>query len=248
MGAYLTKPNKQKKTLTGENNRVRFSSSEMQGWRVSMEDARITNLALDESTMLFGVFDGHGGREVSEYVSRHFTFELLNSEGYNSGNIPEALISTFTKMDDLLKSPAGIQELFRIAKKLPSNYPVKQKDVKRTVGCTAVVSLMRGKEIFIANAGDSRCILNRGGIALDLTIDHKPSLKAEKKRITKAGGHIHDGRINGGLNLTRSIGDFLYKSNLNLPENQQMVISEPEVYNITIEENDKFMVMACDGV
>lgn len=248
MGNYLSKPNKQKKTQTGENSKVRFGSSEMQGWRLSMEDAKIANLALDDSTMIFGVFDGHGGREVSEFVSRHFIFELLSSAEYNNCDLPQALIFTFNRMDELLKSPRGAQEVVRISKNLPDNYPVRIKDFKRTVGCTANLCLIRGNEIFVANAGDSRCILNRGGRAIDLSIDHKPQLYTEKERVLRAGGLIADGRINGGLNLSRSIGDFYYKSNSALPPNKQMVISEPEIQVVQIEPTDKFIVIACDGI
>lgn len=38
----------------------------MQGWRVSMEDAHINNLNIDgNDSALFGIFDGHGGKEVA---------------------------------------------------------------------------------------------------------------------------------------------------------------------------------------
>jgi protein phosphatase 1G len=248
MGNYLSKPNKQKKTLTGESHKVTFGSSEMQGWRVAMEDARLANLALDESTMIFGIFDGHGGREVSEYVSRHFCFSLLNSASYNAGNLSQALVDTFLDMDQQLMSEKGAQELIRIAKGLPANYPVKSRDVNKTVGCTAVVALIRDKFLFVANAGDSRCVINRGGVAMDLSIDHKPKLAGEKQRIIAAGGEIIDGRINHGLNLSRSIGDFGYKSNRKLERDKQLVIARPEVTMIEIQENDKFIVMACDGI
>lgn len=49
-----------------------FAASEMQGWRISMEDAKLTNINLDDNTQLFGVFDGHGGKEVAIFVERHF--------------------------------------------------------------------------------------------------------------------------------------------------------------------------------
>ena len=248
MGNYLSKPNKHKKTQTGENSKVRFGSSEMQGWRVSMEDAKISNLTLDDSTMLFGVFDGHGGHEVSELVSRHFAFELLNSSAYNTGEISEALRWTFCRMDEIIKSPSGAQEAVRISKNLPSNYPVKAKHFRNTVGCAGIVCLLRQDEIYVANAGDSRCVLNRGGSAIDLSIDHKPRLLKEKERILRAGGVIVEGRINGGLNLTRSIGDFYYKNNSGLPANEQMVISEPEVHSIMVTPEDLFIVIACDGI
>lgn len=59
----------------------------------------------------------------------------------------------------------------------------------------------------MANAGDSRCVLCRNGKAVDLSFDHKPEDDLERTRIEKAGGKVTaDGRVNGGLNLSRAIG------------------------------------------
>lgn len=80
-------------------------------------------------------------------------------------------------------------------------------------GCTAVVALLRGYELFVANAGDSRCVVCRDGQAIDMSIDHKPEDALELERIRKAGGKVTmDGRVNGGLNLSRAIGDHAYKT------------------------------------
>jgi len=213
-----------------------------------MEDSKIINLCLDESTMIFGVFDGHGGCEVSKFVGRHFGYNLLNNPLYEANKLEEALISTFMKMDELLNTEESMKELIRISKGLSASHPIKKPTLNTGVGCTALVTLIRDSELFVANAGDCRCVLNRGGIAIDLSQDHKPVLKAEKNRIINAGGAIFEGRINRGLNLSRAIGDFSYKSNHNLPPNQQMVIAEPEICRIKLQENDQFLIMACDGV
>jgi serine/threonine protein phosphatase PrpC len=45
------------------------------------------------------------------------------------------------------------------------------------------------------------------GKALEMSFDHKPTDPPELERIAKAGGQVGiDGRVNGGLNLTRAIG------------------------------------------
>jgi serine/threonine protein phosphatase PrpC len=54
--------------------------------------------------------------------------------------------------------------------------------------------------IVVANLGDSRAILSRGGIPIVLTEDHRPSNPAEYGRIKKAGGTIEENRE---LNLAR---------------------------------------------
>ncbi|CAH2086344.1 unnamed protein product [Euphydryas editha] len=117
-------------------------------------------------------------------------------------------------------------------------------------GCTAVVALLKGNELYVANAGDSRCIICREGKAIDMSIDHKPEDTPELERITKAGGKVsNDGRINGGLNLSRAIGDHSYKQNKDLDAKEQMITALPDVKTLTIEpEKDQFMVLACDGI
>lgn len=69
------------------------------------------------------------------------------------------------------------------------------------------------KDLYIANAGDSRSILCNNGKAEELSHDHKPDNPEEKERIEYAGGQIINGRINGNLNLSRAIGDLEYKNN-----------------------------------
>lgn len=81
MGAQLAgfsdSPDKQKTDHKGEDNRIRFCCSEMQGWRGSMEDSHIAELNIGDGNSLFGVFDGHGGREVAKFVQNHFTKNLV---------------------------------------------------------------------------------------------------------------------------------------------------------------------------
>ena len=46
-----------------------------------------------------------------------------------------------------------------------------------------------------------------------MSFDHKPEDEPEKERINKAGGKVTmDGRVNGGLNLSRAIGEFFENS------------------------------------
>ena len=75
-------------------------------------------------------------------------------------------------------------------------------------GTTAVMAVLRGgRHLFVANVGDSRAVLSRRGTALDLSCDHKPEDATELARITAAGGRVTpDGRVNGGLNLSRAFG------------------------------------------
>ncbi|GAA6066744.1 protein phosphatase 1G [Tachysurus ichikawai] len=116
-------------------------------------------------------------------------------------------------------------------------------------GTTAVVALIRGKQLIVANAGDSRCVVSERGKAVDMSYDHKPEDELELARIKNAGGKVTmDGRVNGGLNLSRAIGDHFYKRNKNLPPEEQMISALPDVKVLTLNEEHEFMVVACDGI
>ncbi|XP_003454526.1 protein phosphatase 1G [Oreochromis niloticus] len=116
-------------------------------------------------------------------------------------------------------------------------------------GTTAVVALIRGKQLIVANAGDSRCVVSERGKAVDMSYDHKPEDEVELARIKNAGGKVTmDGRVNGGLNLSRAIGDHFYKRNKSLPPEEQMISAMPDVKVLTLNEDHDFMVIACDGI
>lgn len=101
--------------------------------------------------------------------------------------------------------------------------------ISKNTGCTANVVLITPKQYIVANAGDSRSVLCRNGKAVDLSFDHKPESEEEEKRIKKAGGVVYMGRVNGGLNLTRSFGDFDYKKNKELGYDEQMITCKPDI-------------------
>ncbi|CAF1354129.1 unnamed protein product [Didymodactylos carnosus] len=116
-------------------------------------------------------------------------------------------------------------------------------------GCTAVVTILRDKQLYVANAGDSRCVVSRDGKAIEMSTDHKPEDPIERERIEKAGYKVTlDGRVSGGLNLSRAIGDHGYKRTANLSAEEQAITAYPEIKTLTLEEKDEFMVIACDGI
>lgn len=116
-------------------------------------------------------------------------------------------------------------------------------------GTTAVVALLKDGKLYVANAGDSRCVLSRAGKEIEMSFDHKPTSDIEYKRIKKAGGTVTaDGRVNGGLNLSRAFGDHSYKKNDQLPLEEQMITALPDINIIDLQPEDEFIVIACDGI
>lgn len=244
----------------------------MQGWRKRMEDSHISDLNQGQGGKIhsFGVFDGHGGKEVAQFVKAHFTEELINRDSYKQGNLKKALPETFLRMDEMLTENAGKIELKKYAQIskeedeiINSREKNKQMDLFKQLigqskdedelammtGCTASVCIIdeANRKVYFANAGDSRAVICRGGIAYAMSIDHKPDLDIEKNRIYKADGWVSEGRVKGNLNLSRSLGDLEYKQNKRLPPEEQMITANPDVVVEPLQDID-FIVLACDGV
>lgn len=118
------------------------------------------------------------------------------------------------------------------------------------VGCTANMMFIdyKDRKIYVANAGDSRCTMCRGGKAVEMSQDHKPESQVEIDRITKAGSVITEGRVDGNLNLTRSIGDLKYKMREHLTPEQQAITANPDTYVFDLTDDIDFIIMGCDGI
>lgn len=258
MGPYLGTPNTDKESEDGVGTNVKWGACSMQGWRKSQEDAHIAKTDLSDGVMCFGVFDGHGGPEVSRFVKEIFIEQLTKCEEFKIRQYDEALRSTFIRIDEILREPEGIAKLKLIKDEFGNPDPfaggTQREDngnVANCCGCTATVIIITQTHIFCANAGDSRVVLGRASgddKCFPLSDDHKPDNPEERARIEAAGGFVEENRVNGSLNLSRSLGDFDYKNKEGIPSAQQMVICEPEVRSVARKAIDQFVILACDGI
>ncbi|WOK92652.1 putative protein phosphatase 2C 11 [Canna indica] len=274
MGIYLSTPKTEKFSEDGENDRVMFGLSSMQGWRTTMEDAHTAMPDLDGCTSFFGVYDGHGGKVVSKFCAKYLHTQVLKNEAYATGDLGTSVQKAFLRMDEMMQGQRGWRELSILGDKInkftgmiegliwsprgtESNNHIDDWTAEEgphsdfsgpTSGSTACVAIVRHNQLIVGNAGDSRCVISRKGQAYNLSRDHKPELEVERERILKAGGLIHGGRVNGSLNLSRAIGDMEFKQNKLLPAEKQIVTAYPDVNIVELCDDDDFIVLACDGI
>lgn len=231
-----------------------------------MEDSHIAALDVAPDTHVFGVFDGHGGKEIAQFVKIHFVEQLLKNENFKQGNMKNALIDTFLRIDEMCVAKEYAKELKELNQKAKEederdSNKNKQNDLyahlfKRLsndenvaflTGCTATVCLIHKDKAYFANAGDSRIVISKKKVAYPMTVDHKPDLDTERNRIYKADGFVTEGRVKGNLNLSRSLGDLEFKQNKKLKPEDQMITAYPDV----VEENLKdieLIFLGCDGI
>ncbi|OBZ68999.1 Protein phosphatase 2C 2 [Grifola frondosa] len=99
MGQTLSSPATSKTTEEGGNDKFHYGVSEMQGWRISMEDSHTIALNLDDgkndSNTFFAVYDGHGGSTVAKYAGEHLHKRLITDAAYRNNDYPLALKHAF---------------------------------------------------------------------------------------------------------------------------------------------------------
>ena len=117
-----------------------------------------------------------------------------------------------------------------------------------TSGCTANVVLITHTEIICANAGDSRAVLKNQKKAIALSEDHKPNDPIEVARIRGAGHNVEMDRVDGALALSRAIGDLEFKDCKDKSAKEQAVTVFPDVTSRARSPDDRFIVVACDGI
>lgn len=215
-----------------EDDKCIVGASSMQGWRPTMEDAHTVYLTLprlknhhEDDGAIFAVFDGHCGTKCAQLCAANIVHWLCQSDSYLQGDYARGLFDAFIHGDASLRASLG----------------------RDTSGCAAIVTLIVGKMLYCASAGDSRAMICRNGEAVVLTEDHKPTLSVEKKRIELSGGFVMNGRVNGVLALSRAFGDFPLKDEALAPQHQAVTVV-PSVATVELSKYDEFLVVGCDGI
>lgn len=173
----------------------------------------------------YGVYDGHGGKFVSDFLSER---------------IPSLFLGKNTRYPIKEKDAEGAYEY--VQQILRTEYKAKALNCGST--CLAIVHFALGDKEYlnVFNTGDSRAVLCSNSLAVPLTKDHKPNWPEEMGRIKKAGGEVYfdgcDYRVKD-LSVSRAFGDI---------DAEPFLTNKPDVFLYRLTKKDKFMVLACDGL
>lgn len=182
---------------------------------------------------VYGVFDGHGGRRAADFCA-------ISLPNLLSERLPKEMVPEFDKA-----VKAAVVQAFLEADRQFLDMCSQATPIWRD-GCTATMAFIFGETVYTGNAGDSGVVLGRHDaagkiMAKRLTRDHTPLDVKERQRIEAAGHRVVDGRVNGLLEVSRSIGDCRYKS--------MGVSARPDVFRCSLQpQTDRFLLLACDGL
>ncbi|KAL2504478.1 Protein kinase superfamily protein [Abeliophyllum distichum] len=206
-----------------QNAKFSYGYASSPGKRSSMEDFYETRIdGVDgEVVGLFGVFDGHGGARAAEYVKQNLFSNLIRHPKFIS-DTKSAISDAYSHTDtEFLKS---------------------ENNQHRDAGSTASTAILVGNRLVVANVGDSRAVICRGGNAFAVSRDHKPDQTDERQRIEDAGGFVMwagTWRVGGVLAVSRAFGDRLLK---------QYVVADPEIKEEKVDDTLEFLILASDGL
>ena len=211
-----------------------------------------SNFNNNPTNIYMGVCDGHGdfGKEISSFLVTNLPLVLGN------------FLRIFNIKDISLSDNATLLPIVKNSFKQINKNILLEKQIDSTLsGSTCVSLIYTPKKVFCINLGDSRCIVGRfdgqNWTSKDLSVDHKPEIESEKERIIQNGGIVRqskdeDGEFLGpqrvwrqdvempGLAMSRSFGDQI--------AHQLGVICEPEMVEYELNEEDKFLILASDGI
>lgn len=211
-----------------------------------------SNFNNNPTNIYMGVCDGHGdfGKEISSFLVTNLPLVLGN------------FLRIFNIKDISSSDNATLLPIVKNSFKQINKNILLEKQIDSTLsGSTCVSLIYTPKKVFCINLGDSRCIVGRfdgqNWTSKDLSVDHKPEIESEKERIIQNGGIVRqskdeDGEFLGpqrvwrqdvempGLAMSRSFGDQI--------AHQLGVICEPEMVEYELNEEDKFLILASDGI
>ncbi len=200
-----------------------------QGPRAEMEDAhflkKISFMAPEKHTAhLFAVLDGHGG---------------LGCALFSAAVLPERLLAEFQKMHTINDTNLynAIVKAFVTTDNMWKKLPLQETSAKDYSGTTvALAIIIDKKDLWIANVGDSGAMLACNGTPRLLTEPAKPSMPKYMEEIYRRGGFVAHDRVDGCLDMARSIGDIDHPS----------VSARPTITKVT--EKCAQLILACDGL
>ena len=216
-----------------------------------------------EGFNIFGVLDGHGpnGHFVSQYCKNYFITKM------NQFVESLKLINPYLTVEDVYRNLkesdySYILELFEHA---DTELSLQNTFEANLSGTTCNLIFQFNIHLLCFNVGDSRSILtsdsedenNQILTVMSLSVDHKPDLPEELKRIQSMGGVIDQiedylgnkvgplrvfkyGCPYPGLAMSRSLGDLQAK--------ECGVISTPDIIEYDINKKTKYLVVCSDGI
>lgn len=206
-----------------------------QGPRDEMEDSYLTcehkvNLSGKHTLYVFAVFDGHAGRGCVEFVEQQLANllqqEIERMDSLTDLNLYNALVKTFVDLDFAWKNLA-----FQYA------------NDKDHSGTTATLCMIvDGEDLWVANVGDSSAMISKGGQPIQLAETAKPTNPKYQKEIFFRGGTVWWSRVDGSLDMARSIGDLEHASVSARP-----TIKKYDLRRLNPKEQNT-LVIACDGL
>ncbi|KAF8649302.1 hypothetical protein HU200_064362 [Digitaria exilis] len=116
---------------------------------------------------LFAIYDGHLGDTVPAYLQKNLFSNILKEEEFWT-HTDRAITKAYEKTDQAILSHTP--------------------DLGQG-GSTAVTAiLVNGRKLWVANVGDSRAVLLKGGKPIQMSIDHDPNV--ERSVIESRGGFV----------------------------------------------------------
>lgn len=232
------------------------------------------NPGVETTVSAWGIFDGHGGKQVATYASNAMLKEImaaaeepcvpvLAGPPVDKTNIPSIDLPSVpaSRVEEEEEEEAKEEYYLQaeLARRLPTALTQAfiqcnaeaQRRFKSGGGTTATVAMAVGWELIVANVGDSLAFLDTGAEVLAISGNHRlEDSKSEVERILSTGGEVAtstvDGKPAGPIRVWP--GGLAMSRSIGDVDAGERVCAQPEVCQVTIPYEGARLLMASDGL
>ena len=224
---------------------------------------------------VWGVFDGHGGRQAATYAS-HALYKYM-SEFVCAGEEDQGQVRLDGERLELpedksfMLSPGFFRQMSKphnadtfalqveYMKRLPSAIhkaflkadEQARKQFQQGGGTTATIAFLCGWQLLVASVGDSQAFLDTGNEVLSVSANHRlEDNEAERARIEEEGGEVAASTVNGKPAGPLRVwpGGLAMSRTIGDVDAGTLCLAEADVVQVTVPKDGARLIIGSDGL
>ena len=242
-----------------------IGANQLQGGKPTQEDSLVIDGQCGGDHCLMAIFDGHGNGvpqrqkrtpgQFASYICALNLRDLFIGARNETRRVPVGISAATVKREHI---KMALNDTFDalLDECVTDLSKASMATVLNDNGTTAVVAYIEGNLLTVANVGDCRAVIGyEDGSAKQLSYEHvasvissdhqsteflvTPRSESEQERISLIpAANITNDRLNGSIEVTRSIGDL----------SQPGITHIPDIYQLDLTHQHKILILGCDGL
>ncbi len=223
---------------------------------------------------VWGVFDGHGGKQAATYASHalyKYMGEFVSAGGDDDRRELDVEELRLPEDKSFMLSPGFFRQMSKprnvdafalqveYMKRLPSAIrkaflktdEQARKQFQQGGGTTATMAFLCGWQLLVASVGDSQAFLDTGNEVLSVSANHRlEDNQAERARIEEEGGEVAASTVNGKPAGPLRVwpGGLAMSRTIGDVDAGTLCLAEADVVQVTVPKDGARLIIGSDGL